>query len=218
MTVQEIGEPNESLSTQLYRTLREQIIIGQHPQGSLIKEAKLAADLHVSRIPLREAMPQLENDGFVRTLPRRSTRVAEWTASSILELFDVRLSLEVLAARLAAHNAAAGASTAPLAEAIEVAHAAVDSGTRLEIAEAHTIFHQRIVELADSELLNSMMRAVFGRMTWLFYLTAERDPRTQSHEHDDLMAVIASGNERLAESVAYAHIEKGRVPSLSLML
>ena len=55
-------------------------------------------------------------------------------------------------------------------------------------------------------------------MTWLFYLTSSRDQHVQSDEHHNLLDAIASGNDRLAESVAFAHIEKGRIPSLEIIL
>ncbi|WP_308012459.1 GntR family transcriptional regulator [Arthrobacter sp. M4] len=70
-------------------------------------EAALASELNVSRLPIREALTHLENEGFVRILPRRSSRVMQWIAADVTELFDVRLSLETLAARLAAKAVAA---------------------------------------------------------------------------------------------------------------
>jgi DNA-binding GntR family transcriptional regulator len=208
----------ESLSAQMYQTLRRGIILGEYPQGSALKEARLADELSVSRIPIRAAIPHLENEGFLVTAPRRSARVTTWTRRSINELFDVRLSIEAFAARQAAIEVRGGASTAQLAASLDLAHEAVASGDRLAIAEAHTGYHERVVQLADNELLTSIMRGVLGRMTWLFYLTARRDAATQSHEHDELLEVIAAGNERLAESIAFAHIEKGRVPTLALLL
>lgn len=210
---------DDSLSAQTYQTLRTGIIVGRYQPGSPLKEHGLADELQVSRIPIRSAIMQLDNDGFLVTAPRRSARVAEWTERSINELFDVRLSLEALAARLAAKNSAAGASADALADALGDAHRAVDGGDRLAIAEAHARYHQTIVDLADSALLSTLMRAVGGRMTWMFYLTGtDRDPGVQSHEHDELLDAIAAGNARLAESLAFSHIEKGRGPSLAIIL
>jgi len=209
--------PEASLAEQTYRTLRRRIILGEYPQGARLVEATLAADLAVSRLPIREALPQLENEGFVRTLPRRSSRVVEWTSADITELFDARLSLETLAARLAARAAADGASLEPLQRAIEAEHAALDSRDWLEVAETSTIVHEVIVGLGGSALLASLMRAVTGRMTWLFYLTSARDQHQQSDEHHEMLEAIRSGNERLAESIAFTHVEKGRAPSLELL-
>lgn len=210
---------DESLAAQAYQTLRRGIIVGRFEEGSALKEHRLAVELQVSRIPIRAAIARLDNDGFVRTAPRRSARVEGWTDRSINELFDVRLSLETLAARRAAQNVLRGADSTRLDASLDFAHGAVADGDRLAIAEAHARFHDSIVDVADSSLLSALMRAVLGRMTWLFYLTgAERDPAVQSHEHDELLAAIAAGNDRLAESLAFSHIEKGREPSLSIIL
>ncbi|VXC51628.1 conserved hypothetical protein [Arthrobacter sp. 9AX] len=209
--------PEGSLTSQTYRTLRRQIILGHYPQGSRLVEAALAAELNVSRLPIREALPQLENEGFVRTLPRRSSRVAEWTTADVTELFDVRLSLETLAARLAARSVAAGASMQPLLDAIDAEHRALDSEDWLEVAETSTVVHEAIVEIAGSSLLTTLMRGVSGRMTWLFYMTSARDQRQQSDEHHGLLEAIRAGNDRLAEAIAFTHIEKGRAPSLRLL-
>jgi len=206
-----------SLADQTYRTLRRRIILGEYAQGARLVEASLAADLAVSRLPIREALPQLENEGFVTTLPRRSSRVVEWTEADITELFDARLSLETLAARLAARAAAAGASLDPLLQAMDDERRALDSHDWLQVAETSTDVHEAIVRIGGSSLLASLMRAVTGRMTWLFYLTSARDQRQQSDEHHEMFDAIRSGNERLAESIAYTHIEKGRVPSLELV-
>ena len=206
----------ESLTSQTYRNLRRQIILGHYPQGARLVESTLATELRVSRLPIREAVPQLENEGFVRTLPRRSSRVTEWTAADVTELYDVRLSLETLATRLAAQSVAAGASLQPLINAIDAEQRALDSKDWLEVAEASTIVHEAIVEIAGSALLTSLMRAVSGRMTWLSYLTSERDQH-QSNEHHGLLDAISAGNDRLAESIAFTHIEKGRAPSLRIL-
>jgi DNA-binding GntR family transcriptional regulator len=52
---------------------------------------------------------------------------------------------------------------------------------------------------------------------WLFYLTSELDPVDALHGHEELLAAIGSGNERVAESVAYTHIERDRLDSLSAL-
>ena len=210
---------DDSLAATAYRHIRRAIILDRYSDGAVITEGRLADELQMSRIPVRAAILQLGVDGFLATAPRRSARIVGWDRRSIDELFDVRLSLETLAARLAAQAAGHGASAEGLGRALASAHHAVDSGDRLAIAEAHAAFHTRIVDMADSALLTSLTRVVSGRLVWLFYLTgAGRDAHEQSHEHDELLAAIADGNARLAESLAFSHIEKGRAPSLRLIL
>ncbi|HVV13662.1 GntR family transcriptional regulator [Amycolatopsis sp.] len=204
----------ESLSAQVYTTLRERIITGTYPQGSRLPEQKLAIDLSVSRIPLREAIQQLEVDGLAQSLPRRGAIVWTWTTQAIHDLFDVRLSLEVSAAALAARRVGAGADVTAMEEALSRQHKSLDEHSPLGIAEASTAFHQAVMRTTGNELLTSLGGAVTSRMVWLFYLTSGRDQELACQEHHELFDAICSGNERVAEAVAYAHIERGRIPTL----
>jgi DNA-binding GntR family transcriptional regulator len=206
-----------SLSVRVYDTLRRGIILGDYPQGMRLAEQRLAEELSVSRVPLREAIPQLEVDGFVQTLPRRCTQVTRWTRRSVNDLFDVRLGLEVSAAGYAARNVASGASTTALRESLDYSHQTLDAGDAYLIADASSSFHEQLVDLAGNELLSSLMRAVAGRVAWLFYLTSQLDPDAACAEHHELLDAIESGNPRVAEALAYSHIEKGRKPSFEAL-
>jgi DNA-binding GntR family transcriptional regulator len=210
--------PDGSLSARIYEKVRCGIILGTYPQGMRLAEQRLAEDLNVSRVPLREAMPKLKTEGFVTTLPRRSAQVARWSERSVKELFDVRLALEVNAAGYAARCVAAGASTDGLRSMLDASEAAVQDGDALLVATTSSDFHQAIVDMADNALLSSLMRAVSGRVTWPFYLTSQLDAQAACEEHRELLAGIQTGNERIAEALSYAHIERGRVPSLEAVM
>ncbi len=210
------GRP-ESLSRQAYLAIREGIILGRYPQGSRLAEQRLAEELEVSRVPLREAVPQLEMDGFVRTFPRRGAVVTKWDAKAVDDLFDLRLCLEVGAARFAARQIAHGASIDPLNEALTASQNVVHEGDPYKIAQASTRYHEAIVDLADNQLLTTLMRSVTGRMLWLFYLTSQLDADDAFEDHVTLRDAVASGNERVAEAVAYAHIERDRLPSFTAL-
>ena len=211
------SDPTELLAQKVYTSLREAIIRGRYAEGQRLPEARLAAELNVSRVPLREALPELANQGFLTSLPRRTAVVATWSERTVEELFDVRLSLEVSAARLAARNVKSGMSVDAVRHAINASTRLVGAADPLLIAESSTVIHERFVELSDNALLTSLMRTVMGRMTWLFYMTSQRDAQVACDEHLELLDVICSGNEGFAESVAYAHIEKGRIPSLETL-
>lgn len=207
----------ESLSRQIYATLREGIIRGQYPQGSRLAEQRLAEELDVSRVPLREAVPLLERDGFVETLPRRGAMVATWSIAAANDLFDLRLCLEVGAARFATRAVASRAQVEPLARALTESEASVTRGDRYRIAHARSGFPSAIVELTGNGLMATLMRPISGRLTWLFYLTSELDTSDQVLGHQQLFRAIASGDERLAEAVSYTRIEADRRGSLDAM-
>jgi DNA-binding GntR family transcriptional regulator len=217
MTTEPRSRRSPSLSIQVYEQLREGIIRGKYPQGSRLIEAPLAQELDVSRVPLREAIPRLVVDGFLHTEPQRGMVVMTWTTRSAHELFDLRLCLEVGATRYAARRARQGASMKPLLDMLKSSHDGVASGDTYRIAGDSARFHEMIVQLTGNMLMRSVMESVTGRMMWLFYLTGELDPGAAVTEHEDLLNAIASGNEGLAESVAYAHIERDRDESMRVL-
>ncbi|GAS94335.1 GntR family transcriptional regulator [Mycolicibacterium canariasense] len=209
--------PRSLSSKMIYDSLREGIIRGTYPQGARLAEQRLAAEFNISRVPLREAVPRLESDGFVRTLPRRSAVVNSWTVQTVHELFDLRLCLEVGAARYAARQVAAGASTDRLHRALDDATQGLQTRDVYLVAEQSTEFHEVIADLTGNELMRSMMRSLAGRMMWLFYMTSDLDNVAAHQDHADIVTAIETGNERLAESVAYAHIERDRQESVQVL-
>src|SRR6478752_1191408 len=189
------AESRLSLSRRIYSTVRERIILGQYPQGSRLPEKRIGEELDVSRVPLREAVPLLERDGFVYSYPRRGAVVARWDAKAIDDLFDARLSLEVGAAHYAARQVARGGSMDALNVALKEAQRVVESGDAYAIARGSTAFHEAVVETSTNDLMVRLMQTISGRITWLFYLTSGLP----------------------AESVAYAHIERDRQPTFEAM-
>jgi DNA-binding GntR family transcriptional regulator len=211
------AESRLSLSRRIYSTVRERIILGQYRQGSRLPEQRIGEELDVSRVPLREAVPLLERDGFVHSYPRRGAVVARWDAKAIDDLFDARLSLEVGAARYAARQIARGGSMDALNVALKEAQRMVEAGDAYAIARSSTAFHEAVVETSTNDLMVRLMQTISGRITWLFYLTSGLPAEEAFHDHVLLRDAIASGNDRVAESVAYAHIERDRQPTFEAM-
>jgi DNA-binding GntR family transcriptional regulator len=211
------GPGHQSLTAKIYAELRSRIITGVLPPGTRLRERELAEDLGVSRIPLREALPQLEADGFVQTGRRRGAIVTELSLTDVEELFDVRLGVEVYATRLAARRVAAGASPEAIGRAMDTAEQALASADVNWIAEANADFHEEIIRLAGNSLLSSMMRSVAGRDRWIFRMTSDRDPVVACREHHELCDAITAGDEAFAAAISYGHIERGRRPTLDVL-
>jgi DNA-binding GntR family transcriptional regulator len=86
----------------LFQALRDRIVSGEYPPGTLLSEKKLTQEFKVSRTPYREALKRLENMKLVKVVPRFGTYVSEIDINEILHAYEVRLHLEALAANLAA--------------------------------------------------------------------------------------------------------------------
>ena len=92
--------------------LREAITSGRLPPDARIKQEQIAAELGVSRTPVREALHLLEREGLVRLVPRRGAIVQGFTAADVRELYELRELLEPAAAALATARADDGRARA----------------------------------------------------------------------------------------------------------
>src|SRR5213083_112715 len=99
---------NVSLRDQAYAALKQAIMdadIYAHREEFRLDERQLSKALGVSRTPIREAMSLLEQEGFLRTVPRRGIFIVRKTKKQIIEIIEVCEALESMAARLATINA-----------------------------------------------------------------------------------------------------------------
>lgn len=93
--------PRRSLSDQAYRTLRSRILSRRLPPGTPLLEVRLAADLQMSRTPVREAIRRLAQDGLVDLWPGKGAFVRDIPLRRIREIFEIRLLVEPHVAALA---------------------------------------------------------------------------------------------------------------------
>lgn len=207
----------------VHPVLRRKIMLGEYAQGEVLSETRLAQDLSVSRVPIREVLPLLQQEGFVETAPRRRSVVTTWTPRSTNDLFDARLGVEVAAVAAAARRMRVDSDR----EAIQAFEALAMTMDRSEhnLAEDHPLdlalsnaeVHVAFAAASGNPLFEGLMRLLSGRMAWIFYLTSGRDLYGQSHEHHALLDAMRAGNVRLTEALMYAHIESGRQPTLQAL-
>jgi DNA-binding GntR family transcriptional regulator len=207
----------DSLSAMLLEELRNQIIGGEFPPGMRLRERDLAQDFQVSRIPLREALQQLEAEGFIETLPRRGATVRRLTMRDAEELFEVRLGVEVLAARKAAERVRAGASPEQVRNAMVATEVALAHGGPTDIAETAAQLHEAIVTLGGNALLSGMMKTVAMRDRWIFKMASDTEPAIACEEHQRLCAAIYAGDADLTAAIAYTHIERARQAAMPVL-
>jgi len=176
------------------------------PRGRLI-ERDLAGEFDVSRLPVREALRMLREEGLVAERSTRRLVVRELTRADVEELFDVRDAVEGISCRLAARRATETDLLA-LEQVLDEAKAAtlrLDAGAA---REANGRFHDEILRVAHNELLRNILEPFHGRLQWLFRQTD--DLELLCSEHEQLLDAIASGDAELAAKVAEHHVRSSR--------
>lgn len=214
----------EPSPARIAHALREQIITGELAMGLKLNEREIAERLDVSRIPVREALPILESEGFITSQPRRGAVVHVLTLTDAAEVFDLRRQLEPMASAFAARRAAAGADVEPMLAALRSAHGAAEPLGTADPAEAaappstrNSDLHEEIIALADHALLRRVTKLMSGRVRWLFRLTPQRDTTAMWVEHREIVDAIVAGQADVAELLTAAHVERGRIESMPLL-
>jgi DNA-binding GntR family transcriptional regulator len=133
---------HRQLKDAVYLKLRDDIVSGALPPGTLLREAELAARFGVSKTPLRDALVRLQKDGFIRIPPYRTAVVAGYSRSDLREIYELRELLEGACAR----QAALGISADELAELARVVR---DSAACVDGGEVRPGEHDRLSDLLD---------------------------------------------------------------------
>jgi DNA-binding GntR family transcriptional regulator len=182
------SEPFEPESARVIRQLRDQILDGVRAPGSRLVERDLAAELGVSRIPVRDALRELVAEGLVTPRPRTWAVVREFTASDVADLNEVREAFETLTFRLAAQRRTR-AGLDRLRAVVETELEAAKAGDGVAARRAAADFHEVVTSLAANELLDDLSRTLRSRMRWLL------------GQHDDLLS-IAEQHRQLYDAIA----------------
>ncbi len=197
----------EPESERVTRQLRDEILDGVRAPGDRLVERDLAAELGVSRVPVRDALRALVAEGLVTPRPRSWAVVREFTASDVADLNEVRAAVEPLAFRLAAQR-----RTRPgldrLGAAVDAERAAARAGDAVGAHRAAADFHEIVTALAANELLSELERTMRSRMRWL--LGQHGDLITIAEQHADLYAAIAERDVARVEALATEHLATGQ--------
>jgi DNA-binding GntR family transcriptional regulator len=171
-----------------------------------LDERQLSEELGVSRTPLREALCRLENEGFVRTVPRRGAFVARKSKKEILEMVTVWAALESMAARLVTERATDD-EIASLRSML-VSYEGQEVNARIdEYSDANIRFHQRLFNISHCDLLSEMTENLFIHMQSIRMRTIhEGDRATRSiQDHMHIIEALEARDAELAERLVRQH-------------
>jgi DNA-binding GntR family transcriptional regulator len=197
---------HQSLRERIVARLRRAIITGELAPKSRLLEPELARQLNVSRTPLREAIRQLEAEGFVTTVPRIGCSVSEITPQDAADLYAIRTVIEGLAARQAAENP--DPSKREVLENI-LADLAKRTADYRQYHEISGRFHDIIVEMSGNRRLQGIYHGLaqhVSRMRTLSLAVRGR-PEISLRGHRRIATAILRGRGAEAERAMRAHID-----------
>lgn len=205
---------NLTLWQRVYDHLRGEIMGDRLPPGTELSEVALSKELSVSRGPIREAMGRLAADGLVTVRPRRGAEVRSLTPEELIDAYQVREALEVLAVRLAVPRITE-ADLAGLEELVDRMSEHAKNGAISDFFPANVAFHELLCELSGNEKLRQVHYRLAGEIGRFQARTlALRGNLDDSvAEHRAILAAIRLRDAEKAAELTAAHI---RVPARRL--
>jgi DNA-binding GntR family transcriptional regulator len=201
---------NSTLWQRVYEHLHDEIMANRLPPGTELSEVALSKELSVSRGPIREAMGRLAADGLVTVRPRRGAEVREITPRELVDAYQVREALEILAVRLAVPRVTE-ADLDRLSELVDKMAEHARNGAVSDFFPVNASFHDLLCELSGNEKLVQVHRRLVAETGRFQARTlALRGSLDDSvNEHRAILAAIRERDADEAAALAGAHV---RVP------
>jgi len=200
---------NVSFRDQAYIALKDAIMqtdIYSQAHEIRLDERQLSRSLGVSRTPIREAMTLLEQEGFLRTVPRRGVFIVRKTKKQIIEMIELWAAVESMAARLATVNAS-DAEIASLRRMFDDFRNSAPGEHIGEYSEANIAFHQAIIGLSGSHLMGKTIENLFLHVRAIRRLTISRSDRASRSivDHMNIIEALEKRDTELAERLVRQH-------------
>ena len=205
---------NLTLSQRVYEHLREEILADHLLPGTELSEVALSKELAISRGPIREAMGRLSAEGLITMRPRRRAEVRSLTPQELIDAYQVREALEVMAVRLAIPRMTE-ADLARLDQLMEQMAGHISDGAVREFFAANVSFHELLCELSGNPKLQEVHHRLEGEIGRFQSRTlALRGTMDDSlTEHRAILAAIRLRDVDRAAALTADHI---RVPAQRL--
>lgn len=201
------------LADRAYEELKGAVLANRLRPGDALSVPALAAQLSISRSPVREAVQRLIHDGLATHVPHKGAVVATVDVEDVRQLYVVREVMEGLAARLATERLDAS-RVAELRDLLErherEVGTGVDERTHIEMDMA---YHRMIREVADNPHLTAALDTIQGRAHLALHQLwrGQEAPRLAVAEHRRIFEAMTSGDPDAADLAARDHIRKLRI-------
>jgi DNA-binding GntR family transcriptional regulator len=204
-----IEEP-KLLSEDIAESIKSAIIKGKFKPGERISEGDLAESMGISRTPLREAFRKLENEGFIEIIPRKGAVVTRINPEEVYHLYEIKSTLEGLAARLAAANMKEK-ELEKLEKINEELKGFIDRNDLEAFYRSHRRFHEVFIKLSGNKRLIQMISNLndhFKRLG-LVSLTEPGKYQVVLSQHKEIIKAFRIGDDRQIEEKVRINVMTG---------
>ncbi len=197
----------DTAATKVHAALRKLIVSGDIGPGSRLIETELAGQFGISRVPVREALQQLENEGLVTSTPSRGKIVVRLTTAEIRDTYAVRAVLEGLAGRLALENRSVE-MYGKLRDILARMREAAENGDARVVSQLDADFHMAVWEMSSNSVLSEALTRLLARIRIYIPITVREDGALATwSEHAEILAALESGDPVAVEECMRHHIE-----------
>ena len=188
------------------RLLRDDIVLGRRKPGARLVEREIAAELDVSRLPVREAIRALISEGIVVGRPRTWAVVRKFSVSDVRDFSEVRAAVESLLFVLATERH----DERQLAELLLLVEEEEEAARNSETERAQRLsgaFHEQIAVMAGNDLLMELISLFSTRLKWVFGTT--EDAPSMAADHRQLYEAMAVRDIGRVEGLVAEHLVIG---------
>jgi DNA-binding GntR family transcriptional regulator len=192
-----------TIGDSLVAAMRAEILNGDLAPGTRLNQAQLAQRFGTSRIPMRDALARLEQDGLVEIDARRGARVRELSVEDVAEIYDMRQLLEPLAVRLSVESLTDESvrRLIYLSEAMDAASAEPAAGR-----SARRAFYEELHALSGRARLAAAIMRLRDEVTRYHVMEGS----SSRHAHADLRRAIKGRDADTAAAIVERHLEQAR--------
>jgi DNA-binding GntR family transcriptional regulator len=208
----------ESASDRAYRLLRDAIVKGECPPGTMLGEGTLATQYGVSRTPIRGALARLQDEGWITVYPKRGALVRGLTDRDIADLVGARLMLETSSVALATPEDRSNLA-GTLRMSIEKQKHVLERGNIQGFIELTVAFHRSFVQIGQNAIVIELGDRLADRQRFLLNSHGDRllsriDDTIA--EHSALVDHLSSGDINAFEQALRLHLDDTHAPSPAL--
>ncbi|MBE7618048.1 GntR family transcriptional regulator [Gluconacetobacter entanii] len=195
-----------TIADQLYYLIRKRILKGELAEGEPIRQDTIATELGISKIPLREALARLEQDGLVRSHANRGFTVNTLSAEEADEVFALRLQLEPTATVAGSRRATAADHALARATLAAVGNAAMQDD--VDWGECNRAFHMSLIAPGAGTLTYTMIERlnVIADRYVRFHLGPMGRPEQANIQHGQILEAWINGDEKTLLKLSRSHI------------